>query len=166
MKEKGKELPSYITSSHLKAIEHGVPLLISQRWTYCVQFMFTFIAITLILFLTINGAVGDIYFLVLIAITALITFSLSNAILVDGLLRLKTILYKPKYVNPARISQLWHPFGPKTNILVLFYRTRFLLPQISIIIVPIWLRHAENIKILLEYTQGPACIMRKPEHLA
>ncbi len=161
---KDEESTFNITNSHLKAIEYGVPLLVSQRWTFCAQF--AFLAISILLLLTISHITGEpetLYILGIMAITAIITFSISNAIVVKGQLRLKTILGKPHYIDPAKINHIWYPLGPKMNILMIVYRIKYPLPLISIITVPAWIRYAENIKLLLDHTQGPDCIMRKPE---
>ena len=173
MKRKAKERQSRLTSSHLKAVEHGIPLAISQRWILCSQFIFTFLVITVALYFVVTGnsnqakhiahSVDSLSILAVVALPAFVIFSLSDAVMVDGHLRLKNIFNKPCYINPTRIKHLWHPFGPKTNILIVVYRSRLLLPHISIIMVSYWLRHAENIKRLLEHTQGPECILRKPE---
>jgi len=155
------------------AIENGVPLRISQRGIACAQFIFTLLTVSLILYFTVftknepesffYEKVGALHLLALFAFPTFVVFSLSDAIMVNGQLRLKTILSKPHYVDPTNISFFWLPFGPKAKILVVFCRTRFLLPKTGIIVVAPWIRYAKNIKLLLEHTQGPACIIRKPE---
>lgn len=161
-----------LTSSHLKAIEHGVPLKISQQWILLAQFIFTFLVIFTALFLVVtsyNSQLGGLLKIEMIPIFAVFTFiavvifSLSDAIMVNGKLRLKNILGKPRYIDPTEIH-LWYPFGPKADVLTVRYRSKMLIPHICIIIVSNGLRPANNVQRLLEHTQGPECVLRKPGH--
>lgn len=161
-----------VTDSHLKAIEKGVPLKISKNFILAIQLTFTFTLLLSTLFLTIEGLnnpaaltlehFGAPSLLLFAALPAFIIFSLSDAVMVDGRLRLKNILSKPIYIDPTNIFRLWHPFGPKSKLLIVVYKTKILIPWGNIILVSGWLQHAENIKRLLEHTQGPECILRKP----
>jgi len=172
MLEKPNNPHPIVTESHLKAIEKGVPLKISKKSILTIQLVFAFTLLLSTLYLTIgefnnpepltqeHASVPSL--LLFAALPSFIIFSLSDAVMIDGQLRLKNIFCKPIYIDPTSIFRLWHPFGPKSKLLIVVYKTNLLIPWANIILVSGWLQHAENIKRLLDYTQGPECILRNP----
>ncbi|HUW04948.1 MAG TPA: hypothetical protein VMW01_01695 [Williamwhitmania sp.] len=162
-----------LQKSQRMAIELGIPLRISVKSIVKVQMIFTILALLTIFYfapeLYARAAFTSIETVSLLVVTPLLLiatflfYAISDAVIVNGELRIKNILVKPRHLNLLMVNKVWMPFGPESKIAVIFYHGFKLFPPFSIIIIPNWIPSAASLRGMILYGKDLSATISRPE---